>query len=205
MENIITGIAISIILPIVYGFFYHLKEKEEKKINYGSEFTVKMSKGITIFFFIWMIICFMGMVGAVVLVLTTEEPNENQMFWTIETISLIFFLLGTLGFSISKFNYLVVKHEGIYIKKMFQKDRLIKYSDITYINSNSFVFGQVACYDSDGVPLFEVDHYHLGAEQLYSKLRNKGYLLLPLPYPTEDMKNNKKFQHHKKLSSNKDG
>ena len=205
MENIITGIAISIILPIVYGFFYHLKEKEEKKINYGSEFTVKMSKGITIFFFIWMIICFMGMVGAVVLVLTTEEPNENQMFWIIETISLIFFLLGTLGFSISKFNYLVVKHEGIYIKKMFQKDRLIKYSDITYINSNSFVFGQVACYDSDGVPLFEVDHYHLGAEQLYSKLRNKGYLLLPLPYPTEDMKNNKKFQHHKKLSSTKVG
>ena len=121
MENIITGIAISIILPIVYGFFYHLKEKEEKKITYGTEFTVKMSKGITIFFFIWMIICFMGMVGAVVLVLATEDPNENQMFWTIETISLIFFLLGTLGFSISKFNYLVVKHEGIYIKKMFQK------------------------------------------------------------------------------------
>ena len=52
MENIITGIAISIILPIVYGFFYHLKEKEEKKITYGTEFTVKMSKGITIFFFI---------------------------------------------------------------------------------------------------------------------------------------------------------
>ena len=80
MEYIIIGIATSIILPIVYGFFYHLKEKEEKKITYGSEFTVKMSKGITIFFFIWMIICFMGMVGAVVLVLTTEEPNENQMF-----------------------------------------------------------------------------------------------------------------------------
>ena len=33
MENIITGIAISIILPIVYGFFYHLKEKEETEIK----------------------------------------------------------------------------------------------------------------------------------------------------------------------------
>ena len=28
MEHIITGIAISIILPIVYGWFYTIKEKE---------------------------------------------------------------------------------------------------------------------------------------------------------------------------------
>ena len=50
MENITIVIAITIILPIVYGLFYNLKEKEEKKIIYGAEFTVKSSKVITLFF-----------------------------------------------------------------------------------------------------------------------------------------------------------
>lgn len=88
---------------------------------------------------------------------------------------------------------------------MFKKDTLVKYSDITYINSHSFGFGQVSCYDSNGIPLFEVDQYHLGVEQLDNKLRSKGYFLLPNPYPSEDMKSNVKFQHHKKLSSTKVG
>ena len=181
MEHIITGIAISIILPIVYGWFYTIKEKEEKKISYGAEFTVKTSKGLILFFLIWMIFCFLGMIGGVVLLLALEEPNENRIFWIIEIISLVFFLLGGLGFAIGKYNYLVVKEEGIYIKKMFKKDTLVKYSDITYINSHSFGFGQVSCYDSNGIPLFEVDQYHLGVEQLDNKLRSKGYFLLPNP------------------------
>jgi hypothetical protein len=134
VEHIITGIAISIILPIVYGLFYTIKEKEEKKISYGSEFTVKTSKGLILFFLIWMIICFLGMIGGVVLLLALEEPNENLIFCIIEIVSLVFFLLGGLGFAIGKYNYLVVKEEGIYIKKMFKKDTLVKYSDITYIN-----------------------------------------------------------------------
>ena len=205
MEHIITGIAISIILPIVYGWICTIKEKEEKKISYGAEFTVKTSNGFILFFLIWVIICFLGMIGGVVLILALEEPNEKRIFWIIEIISLVFFLLGGLGFVIGKYNYLVVKEEGIYIKKMFKKDTLVKYSDITYINSHSFGFGQVSCYDSNGIPLFEVDQYHLGVEQLDNKLRSKGYFLLPNPYPSEDMKSNVKFQHYKKLSSTKVG
>ena len=100
---------------------------------------------------------------------------------------------------------MVVKEEGIYLRKIFKKDRLIRYSDITYINSHSYGFGQVACYDSNGVPLFEIDHYYVGIEQLDSTLRNKGYVLLPTPYPCEDMKNNSRFQHYKKMSSTKVG
>ena len=205
MENITIVIAITIILPIVYGLFYNLKEKEEKKIIYGAEFTVKSSKVITLFFFIWMVICLLGMIGTVIFVITTEEPNKNQMFWIMEILLLIFFLLGALGFFVCKYNYLVIKENGIYVKKMFKKDKLIKYSDITYISNNSFGFGQLSVYDSNGIPLFEIDHYHLGIEQLDNKLRNKGYMILPNPYPSEDMKNNKKFQWYKKLSSAKVG
>lgn len=203
MEDIITGIAILIILPIAYGLFYNLKEKEEKKIIYGAEFTVKSSKAITKFFFIWMVICLSGMIGAVVFLIVSEDPNKNQIFWIIEALLLIFLILGALGFAICKFNYLVIKENGIYVKKMFKKDKLIKYSDITYINSNSIGFGQVSAYDSNGIPLFEVDQYHLGVDQLDNKLRNNGYMILPNPYPSEDMKNNKKFQMYKKLSSAK--
>ena len=205
MENITIVIAITIILPIVYGLFYNLKEKEEKKIIYGAEFTVKSSKVITLYFFIWMVICLLGMIGTVIFVITTEEPNKNQMFWIMEILLLIFFLLGALGFFVCKYNYLVIKENGIYVKKMFKKDKLIKYSDITYISNNSFGFGQLSVYDSNGIPLFEIDHYHLGIEQLDNKLRNKGYMILPNPYPSEDMKNNKKFQCYKKLSSAKVG
>ena len=207
MGKIITGIVmsiiISIILPIVHALFYRIKEKEDKKITYGSEFVVKTSNSLNIFFLIWMIICFLGMVGAVVFVFTTKEPNKTKIFWIIEILFLIFFLLGSLGFFIGKFNYLVVKNEGIYIKKLFKKDKLIKYTDITYVNYNSVGFGQVSCYNADGIPLFSVDKYHLGADKLYAKLRNNGYFLLPTPYPSDDMKNNANFKHFKKVSSSK--
>lgn len=193
------------ILPMVYGIFYYLKEKEEKKISYGSEFTVKMNKGILLFFFIWMMICFLGMIAAVVLLIALEDPNENQMFWFLEVICLSFFLLGAVGFSICKYNYLVVKDDGIIVKKMFRKSLIIKYSDITYINSNSSALGGVSCFNSDGIPLLSVDHFYVGVEKLDSALRNKGYMLLPNPYPSEDMKKNAKFMKYKKKASLKVG
>lgn len=112
MGNIIAGIAISIILPIVFGFFYRLKEKEEKKIVYGSEFTVKMSKGIVLFFLIWMIFCFLGMVGGVILILATEAPNENQAFWIIEVISFIFFPFRMFGICNRKIQLFGCKGRG---------------------------------------------------------------------------------------------
>lgn len=205
MESLITGIAVTIILPIVYGLFFYLKEKEEKKITYGSEFTVKMSKCFMVFFLICMIICFFGMVGAVILLIAIDEPNKFTIFWTLELVSLAFFLLGAFGFFSCKYDYIVVKEDGIIVNKMFKKQRIIKYSDITYITSHSYGFGEVACYDSNGIPLLSVDYYHVGVEKLDSILKSKGYELLSRPYPSEDMKKNDKFKKYKKKSSLKIG
>ena len=201
MENVLTGIAISIVLPIVYSLFFAFKEKEEKKVSYGSEFIVKTTKGILIFFLVWMIICILGMIGIVILLIAIEEPNETQMFWMAEAIIGAFFLLGALGFSLCKYNYLIVKKDGIIVYKMFKKAKTIRYSDITYINDYSYGFGEVSGFDSDGIPLFAVDHYHIGAEKLASLLRSKGYTVLPTPYPSEEMMSNNRYLKYKKKSS----
>lgn len=200
MENIIIGIATIIILPLVFGFFYYLKEKEEKKIIYGSEFIVKMSKGIVLFFLIWMIIFLLGMISALLILFLYNGPDKNQLFWIIEIVCILFFLIGMLGFALCKFNYIVVKNEGILVHKMFKKPTLIHYDDIAYINSHPFGTGEVSGYDQNGIPLFAVDYYHVGAEKLKELLHNKGYPLLPKPYPTNEMKENLCFQRYKKKS-----
>lgn len=45
-----------------------------------------------------------------------------------------------------------------------------------------------------------MDYYHVGAEKLKELLHNKGYPLLPKPYPTNEMKENLHFQQYKKKS-----
>ena len=200
MEEILTSIALLIVLPIVYGLFYRLKDAEEKRITYDSVFTVKMSKGILAFFFIWMVICFAGMI-LVLFLFAKESPNRISAFWVSESVCFAFFMAGAIGFLNGKFHYLVVNNEGIIINKLFQKPQLIQYSDITYI----YNFGGVSCYDADGIPLLSADHFHVGADRLYAFLQEKGYPSLPVPYPSEDMKNNIRFINYKKKASLKIG
>ncbi len=200
MEQIIVGIASLIILPMFYRLLIRWKEKEEKKISYKSEFMIKPSKGLTLFFFIFMIFFFLGMVGAVLFYCLTKVANKNVIFWAIEIISLFFFLLSGIGFLVNKYDYFVVEEDGGCIKKLLKKDKLIKYSDIFYMNYSPDL-GQLFCCDKDGVILFVVERYYVGVEQLYHKLSKRGYTSLPHPYPSEDMKKNKRFQYMKKLSS----
>jgi hypothetical protein len=200
MEEILTSIALLIVLPIVYGLFYRLKEAEEKRITYDSVFTVKMNKGILAFFFIWMVICFAAMV-LVLFLFAKEAPNRISAFWVSECVCFAFFTAGAIGFLMGKFNYLVVDNEGIIIKKLFQKPRMIQYSDISYI----YHFDGVSCYDADGIPLLSADHFHVGADRLYAFLQEKGYPSLPVPYPSEDMKNNIRLINYKKKASLKTG
>ena len=80
MEQIIVGIASLIILPMFYRLLIRWKEKEEKKISYKSEFMIKPSKGLTLFFFIFMIFFFLGMVGAVLFYCLTKVANKNVIF-----------------------------------------------------------------------------------------------------------------------------
>lgn len=61
--------------------------------------------------------------------------------------------------------------------------------------------GQLFCCDRDGVILFVAERYYVGVEQLYHELSKRDYASLPQPYPSEEMKKNKRFQYMKKISS----
>ena len=82
---------------------------------------IKPSKGLTLFFFIFMIFFFLGMVGAVLFYCLTKVANKNVIFWAIEIISLFFFLLSGIGFLVNKYDYFVVEKDGGCIKKAIEK------------------------------------------------------------------------------------
>lgn len=197
MGEIISSIICLFFVVIGSLIYEYIKKKEEIKLSLKSEFTVKSSKGILLFFMLWMIICSLGMIGVVIYLITSGEPNETQTVWIAEIILLAFFFLGTLGFFTCKYNYLVIKDNGIVIKSLFKKTRFIKYTDITYVNC---IMG-IQCFDSDGIQLFAVDHYHIGIDKLYSFLLNKGCIELPTPYPTKEMKDNARFMAYRRKSS----
>ncbi|MBR2970355.1 MAG: hypothetical protein IKC48_00975 [Clostridia bacterium] len=181
--DLIIDIGISFIALIIVGFLYFLcraiyeflKEKEESKIVYGSEFTVKACKALLLNFFIFIVVNFLGMIAMAICLLTIKN-SDSTLFWIPESFFLVLFLAGCLFFSIFKYDYIVVKEEGIYVNKLFKKTKFIKYSDIAYIENTLNTLGRVACYNIDSVLLFEVYHHHLGIEQLVEKIQNKADL-----------------------------
>lgn len=148
-----------------------------------------------------MIICILLIFGLITFTLFVDYPNEINIFWIIFIVCLIFLLIGLIGYCICKYNYLIVKPNRIIIKTIFKRIKIIKYDDIYYMSNFSYGFGQLACYDINGIPLFSIDHFYVGEDRLSEFLSTKGYLALPNPYPSEEMKKNKKFIKFKEKSS----
>ena len=203
MEDFIISIIICITLPLLFSLIYRLKEREEKKekkLRNDNIFYVKHSKTFLIIFLSFMIMLFVGMVVIAILPIIYDEPNKKAVIIG-EIVCAFFFSLSFLGFAISKFDYLIVKENCIIKKQLFKKTSIFSYYDIVYVSSNTFGFGEVTGYDIDGIPLFSVSHFHVGAKELNEMLRNRGSMLLPNPYPSDEMKQNERFKVFKRKTS----
>lgn len=145
-----------------------------------------------------MIVFFIGMVVIAVLFFS-DVLIDPKIFWTIELGCFTLFLVDTLGYLQCTFNYLVVNNRGIISKKWYSKPEFLKFSDIKYINKMPAEFGELACYDSDGIQLFALSNFFTGVEKLESILREHGSVSLPHPYPTQEMKRNVRYKKGKKI------
>ena len=67
MEELLISILSSFSIFICFSIFYRIRQKEEKKYKEETEFMLKQTKGFTIFFCIWICLCFIGVVIIVIL------------------------------------------------------------------------------------------------------------------------------------------
>lgn len=179
MATIIPEIIILFFMIVGHLIFNFIKKKEEERLAVNSEFTVKSSKGILLFFGLWMLLCLVAIITVITVNLPLNKTDSRAVIIS-EIIIFVFFLIGALGFFNSKCDYLIVKEDGITVNSLFKRARFIKYSDITYVN---FASG-IGCFDFNKKLIFAVDNYHFGLDKLYSFLLNKGCKELPKPFTT---------------------
>ncbi len=202
MEGIILPIATVLILPIVFSLFDVGARREEAKIIAEYDFKVTGSKSLRLFFLVWTMLCFLGMVGIFIY-------NFFDAFWQgliiAEIIILVFALIGLFGYIYVRGNYVVAKKEHIVVKKPFNKPFIVKYEDIAYSNCVGVETGAggYEFLDKDGVKLFSCEFLSVGISNLVKILASYNVQPIPRPYPTQEMKQNPRFIEYRKKGAYK--
>lgn len=169
MESLLIAIIVPIVLPIVFGFFYRKKDKEEAKLNTNGKYIVRVTSSIRHFFLGWMILCLLGSLIIPIMCIVDKANTTVYIVLIASGVILFFFLLGFLGYAISKWNYLIVEENRIIKVKGFKKD-IIEINRIKYISSFDVGFGSLIAYDENYVPLFEIDGSFVGITNLKADL-----------------------------------
>ena len=169
MESFLIAIIVLIVLPIVFGFFYRKKDKEEAKLNTNGKYIVRVTSSIRYFFLGWMILCLLGSLIIPIMCIVDKANATVYIVLIASGVILFFFLLGFLGYAISKWNYLIVEENRIIKVKGFKKE-IIEINRIKYISSFDVGFGSLIAYDENYVPLFEIDGSFVGITNLKDDL-----------------------------------
>ena len=198
MEELLISILSSFAIFICFSIFYRIRQKEEKKYKEETEFMLKQTKGFTIFFCIWICLCFIGVV--IIVILNFFEPFILSSFITILGVIISFMILGIIGLISVEFDYIIVKKDKIIVRKGLKKIKIIKYEEIKYYYSSHAVSGGIQCFNKDGIPIIDISSYHVGVEKFSDLISRMNIEALPLNNPFDKFKNNENYVNTKLFS-----
>lgn len=202
MAGIITIIAISIVIPVAMAAFEFCRRREEKRIRGASDLKIKVTKPLVVFFMCFMALSFAAMIGVGIWAIY-DTPMSVHMLVAAEIIIFVFLLISAIGYVFTAFDYVVLKDDGVIVKRPFKKLRKVDYSQIIYFSNSPVAFDGVSCYDRTGVPLFTMSNMHVGIDKLVEVLKQKQIEQLPLRFPLKRFEGYKRFKLYNKLKKHK--
>ena len=161
---IITPIAISVILPWIYG----QSKKEEAENRFITK--TKYPKRFTVCSVVALIITVTLFVVATVLICVFERnfPIHSWIAFIFAALFIIFIplILVLLSFR----TYEIIRSDGILIVRLFKK-KFVKYSEMAAYH---YSFNQLTVYDSNHKAIFGVYDNRVGMKALLDQLNCKG-------------------------------
>jgi len=164
LPAILTPLAISIILPWIYG-----QSKNEEKEN-GVITKTRFPKRFTLCSVVSLFVTVILFVAGTVLIFVFEKDFPTHS-WIAFILTAIFIIAIPLLFTlIALGTYEIIRDDGILIARLFKK-KLIKYSEMA---SYHYSFNQLTVYNSDHKVIFGVYDSRVGMKSLLDQLNSKG-------------------------------
>lgn len=193
LETVIISVLTSVAIPLVFYLFEKARKQEEKCLSDSKNFKVQITKSVRIFF-----LCFWLVILAIMLLILATDIHITELL-IIEGLIGAFSLLPAFGYLNARFNYFIVSEENIVHVRMFGKNKIIKYSDIFYIQY--YCKGDsLAVYSKYGIPLITIDRIFVGIEKLTDLLEEKCIRTESTQILTEEMKNSEEYKQYEQKS-----
>ncbi len=171
LATIIRAICMPLIFIFTFSLFGYFAKREEKRLSKEGEFKVKASKSVAIFFIVFIVGAFIGII--ITIILMRKQPLA---FWSITTLLILVIVLSIPALLEVAFNYLIANDKYIIVKKFFSKPRKIKYEDIMYYAYKSYfsksnnVSRDTYYIDKNANKLFTVSFFDVGVNELNKKI-----------------------------------
>ncbi|MDE7083441.1 MAG: hypothetical protein K2O89_07055 [Clostridia bacterium] len=198
VAEIVTLVAIAVILPLVFQLFYFLKSREEKKSGIDKLNRTRAPKALLWFFLGFALLGITVMIVAAAFMIRDREP-VSAIIAIIIGFSL-FSALGFFGFIWSRFRYEIIEDDGITLVR-FNKRWKVYFSEIEYYKFTDGMAGGLIAYDKNGVVIFSAEAINIGSHKLVSAMQNNFVTEVFNGFPPAEMKKSKEY----KTGQNKSG
>lgn len=198
VAEIVTMVAIAVILPLVFQLFYFLKSREEKKCGVDKLNRTRAPKALLGFFLGFAIIFIIVMVVAAAFMIKDKESVS-----AIIAVVFVFALcsaIGFFGFIWSRFRYEIIEDDGITVVR-FNKRRKVYFSGIKYYKFTDGIAGGLIAYDKYGVVIFSAEAINVGSHKLVSAMRNNFVTEVFNGFPPAEMKKSEEYKTGQKQRS----
>ena len=184
LTELITAIAVIVLLPIVFGALFCARMREERKMRTDGYLRIKVPKAVVVFFVLFSAFIFFGMIG-VLIGYVLDESMPLSAFLIIEGLMLFLFAIGASGFYAALSYSVFVFEDRIVVKKPFCKEKTFPFENIAYYSAYGNFFGGVICYDECGIVVFSVSMLEVGVDAFARILAQRGISLIGFPFPKE--------------------
>ena len=194
--EIVTTVAISIILPSAFLICYYLMRREEKKYCADNLTKTRESKALMWVILGFAIICLVAMIILVAFMIADEDSVSAIV--VIAVLSL-FSCLGFFAVIWGRFTYEIIEDDGITLVR-FGKRRKVLYSDIEYFRFIEGARGGFYAYDKYGVLITSASN-KIGSRQLVSAMHQNRVTEVFNGFPTPEMRKTKEYKDRAKKNS----
>lgn len=128
LTELIITIAVIVLLPIIFGVVFLARVWEERKMRINESFCIRLPKLITVFFAVFGILFFLGMIG-VLIGYCLDDSMPLSYFLLAEGLILFILILFGVGFYSVLSYRIVVFTDKVVVKYPFCKPKTFSFED----------------------------------------------------------------------------
>ena len=185
LTELIITIAVIVLLPIIFGVVFLARVWEERKMRINESFCIRLPKLITVFFAVFGILFFLGMIG-VLIGYCLDDSMPLSYFLLAEGLILFILILFGVGFYSVLSYRIVVFTDKVVVKYPFCKPKTFSFEEIAYYSLYGNNFADIQCYDEYGITLFSVSRLLVGSDAFFRLLTLREVPAIDFPFPKEE-------------------